>query len=182
MPIYCIFSGPCLYIWFNQSIFGSPIADELYDQYKFGCLCIVVSGIVELLAETQVFVAQVFCFVKLRVVLDTLHIFVRSTLFITLVLRDPNQAIFAFSIAQVGSTVTFAIGYYVYFIYHINRSKKIKGDDKRAADQTNGKTTTNENKFESDDSIPFNSIKQMLPGYLHNPVYKTIIWPMDLLF
>lgn len=170
LPIYCIFSGPCLYIWFNQYIFGTPIADELYDQYKFGCVCIVVSGIVELFAETQVFVAQVFCFVKLRVVLDTLHIFFRSTLFIALVLRDPNQAIFAFSIAQVGSTVTFAIGYYVYFIYYIDRSKKIKGEEKRAVDKADDEPTADENKSETDDSIPFNSIKQMLPGYLENSV------------
>lgn len=127
-----------------------------------------MSGIIELLAEAQVFVAQVFCFVKLRVVLDTLHIFVRSILFIVLVLRDPSQAIFAFSIAQVGSTVTYAIGYYVYFIYYIDRLNKMKGDKKRAADTTND---DDEKKFESDDSIPFTSIKQMLPGYLENSVF-----------
>lgn len=174
LPIYCIFSGPCLYIWFNQYIFGSPIADELYDQYKFGCVCIVVSGIVELLAETQVFVAQVFCFVKLRVLLDTLHIFVRSTLFIVLVLRDPNQAIFAFSIAQVGSTATFALGYYLYFIYYIDQSEKLKGKKKRDADHSNGVPTADEKKSETDESIPFSSIKQMLPLYLTNTVITKV--------
>lgn len=115
--------------------------------------------------------AQVFCFVKLRVVLDTLHIFVRSILFIALVLRDPNQAIFAFSIAQVGSTITYTIGYYVYFIYYIVRLNKMKGDKKRAIDRTDDDDDDgDEKKFESDDSIPFTSIKQMLPGYLENSV------------
>lgn len=144
------------------------MSDELYDQYKFGCICIIVSGIIELLAETPVFVAQVFCFVKLRVVLDTLHIFVRSTLFIVLVIRDSNQAIFAFSIAQVGSTITFAIGYYAYFFYLIETTKKLSGAVKRAADNYNNEKT--ETKTEPDDSIPFNSIKQMLPGNLESSV------------
>ncbi|XP_031629775.1 protein RFT1 homolog [Contarinia nasturtii] len=161
LPIYCIFSVPCLYVWLN---YGSAVADDIYDQYKFGCICIVVSGIIELFAETPVFVAQVFCFVKLRVVLDTLHIFVRSTLFIVLILRDPNQAISAFSYAQVGSTVTFAIGYYVYFIYFIDNAKKRIGATKRDDDNQ----TSDHQTPDIDDSIPFNSIKQMLPGYLEN--------------
>lgn len=140
------------------------MANELYDQYKFGCICFVVSGIIELLAETPVFVAQVFCFVKLRVVLNTVHIFVRSTLFIVLVLRDPNQAISAFSYAQVVSTVVFSVGYYVYFIYYIENAKKQVGTKKRDSDDNQ----TSDRKPESDESIPFNSIKQMLPGYLEN--------------
>lgn len=162
MPICCIFAGPCLYIWLN---FGSPVDANLYDQYKFGCICIVVSGIIELLAEAPVFVAQVFCFVKLRVILDTLNIFVRSVIFITLVLRDPKQAIYAFSCAQVGSTVTFVIGYYVYFVYYLNASNQMKGEMKRATDTDNDNQTS-----ETDDFIPFNNIKQMLPGCLPNPV------------
>lgn len=158
---------PCLYIWLNV---GSQVTDEFYDQYKFGCYSIVASGIIELLAEAPVFIAQVFCFVKLRVVLDTLHIFVRSTLFISLVLRAPDRAIFAFSIAQVGSTVAFVIGYYVYFIYHIDNANKRKGIEKRAADNTNGSHSPDEKHTESDEFIPFSSIKEMLPGYLENSV------------
>lgn len=180
LPICCAFSGPCLYIWLN---FGSPVDAELYDQYKFGCMCIVVSGIIELLAEVPVFVAQVFCFVKLRVILDTLNIFVRSVIFIVLVIRNPEQAIFAFSIAQVGSTVTFVIGYYIYFIHYTGNVNKSRGALKRDADSTNDNTrftddgSNNDDKTskihaEPEDSIPFNSIKQMLPGYLHNPVLK----------
>lgn len=165
---------PCLYIWLN---FGSPVDVELYDQYKFGCICIAVSSVIELLAEVPVFVAQVFCFVKLRVALDTLNIFVRSVIFISLVIHDPKKAIFAFSIAQVGSTVTFVIGYYIYFMKYTANAKESKGSLKRSADN-NDETKSNENdtiKNEQDDSIPFDSIKQMLPGYLHNPVRKLAV-------
>lgn len=126
-----------------------------------------MSCILELLAETPVFVAQVFCFIKLRVVLDTLHIFVRSILFIWLVIRDPNQAIYAFSIAQIGSTISFVCGYYGYFIYYINNLNQTQtmDDVKRKKDDDQRKESIN-----LDDSIPFNSIKQMFPGFMHNPV------------
>lgn len=182
MPICCAFSGPCLYIWLN---FGSPVDDELYDQYKFGCICIVVSSIIELLAEVPVFVAQVFCFVKLRVVLDTLNIFVRSVIFITLVIRDPKRAIFAFSIAQVGSTVTFVIGYYIYFMKYTGNVNQFKAALKRSADndeEIKANDTSQTANKEQEDFIPFNSIKQMLPGYLHNPVRKIVIIKCIVLF
>lgn len=130
-----------------------------------------MSGIIELLAEAPVFVAQVFCFVKLRVILDTLNIFVRSVIFITLVLRDPKEAIFAFSIAQVGSTVAFVIGYYVYFIHYIDKANKSRGAAKRTVDTDNGSPDKQPDEHtESDEFIPFNSILQMLPGCLQNPV------------
>lgn len=155
-------SGPCLYVWLY---YLSAVDEIFYDQYKFGCICIIVSCIIELLAETPVFVAQVFCFIKLRVVLDTLHIFVRSILFIWLVLRDPNQAIFAFSIAQIGSTVSFVIGYYVYFIYYINKLNRTSTDIQRKKDDDQRRES-----IDSDDSIPFNNMKQMFPGFMQNPV------------
>lgn len=143
----------------------------------------VVSGVIELLAEVPVFVAQVFCFVKLRVILDTLNLFVRSVIFIVLVIRDPKQAIFAFSIAQLGSTVTFVIGYYIYFMHYIENVKKFTAASKRGADnaaddqfyddgKNNDDKTSSKILFESDTFIPFNSIKQMLPGYFQNPVRK----------
>lgn len=166
LPICCIFSLPLYYVWLHV---GSPVQAEFYDQYKFGCICIIVSGIIEMFAEAPVFVAQVFCFVKLRVVLDTLNIFVRSVIFLFLVFRDPNQAIYAFSIAQVGSTVTFSIGYYAFFIYYIEKAKKTKGIAKRSADEDDVDQTSNTNS-DPDDTIPFNSIKQMLPGCLENTV------------
>lgn len=121
--------------------------------------------------------AQVFCFVKLRVVLDTLNIFVRSVIFITLVLHDPKRAIFAFSTAQVGSTVTFVIGYYVYFMKYTGDVNKFKAALKRSADNDDEIRTNDTNettKREHEDFIPFNNIKQMLPGYLQNPVCKIV--------
>lgn len=125
----------------------------------------ILSCIIEAMAETPVFVAQVFCFVKLKVVLDTVHIFVRSSLFVWLVLADPSHAIFAFSVAQVGSSISFLIGYYAYFWYYIGRMKVPKA--KR--DESNGKLLKDKAN-DTDESIPFNSIVEFLPGCLSNPV------------
>lgn len=111
------------------------------------------------------FVAQVFCFVKLKVVLDTLHILVRSILFVGLVLRDPSHAIFAFGVAQVGSSISFLIGYYAFFYYYIAQKKSKKPKDS----EVKGKLQ-NDNAHNPDESIPFNSIMEFLPGYLSNPV------------
>lgn len=130
-----------------------------------------ISCIIETVAEVPVFIAQVFCFVKLKVVLDTLHIFVRSVLFIWFVLRDPNNAIYAFSIAQVGSTIAFLIGYYGYFYYYIGKSKTIKGSNKRKSDENQTEKIQNgERNNDPIDTIPFNSILELMPGYLVNTV------------
>lgn len=165
--ICCIFSGPCLYVWLNLL---STVDTDLYDQYKFGCISMAVSCIIELAAETPTFVAQVFCFVKLRVVLDTLNILVRSTIFIWLVLRDPGQAIFAFSIAQIGSTVAFVVGYYAYFAYYFNEAHKQRAALKRDDDRHNDNDDEPPNAIHSDELIPLDSIRQLLPGVLPNPV------------
>lgn len=159
--IICVlFSLPCLYIWLNLL---SSVGDELYTQYKFGCLSIILSCIIETLAETPIFVAQVFCFVKLKVVLDTLHIFVRSVLFIWLVLRDPSHSIYAFSIAQVGSSIAFVIGYYGYFHYVIRtKENRIEQRRKSCIDM-------DENE-QNDERIPFHSIMEFVPIYLPNSV------------
>lgn len=128
----------------------------------------VVSCIVEMFAEAPTFVAQVFCFVKLRVVLDTLQILVRSVIFVWLVIRDPGQAIFAFSIAQIGSTIVFVIGYYAYFSYYLNWANKQRAAEKRANDQID--YDQQQTHKHSEDFIPLYSIREMLPGALHNPV------------
>lgn len=120
-----------------------------------------MSCIIESLAEAPVFVAQVFCFVKLKVVLDTLHIFVRSVLFIFLIVRNPEYAIFAFSVAQVASAVALVSGYYFYFHNYIRKLKKIRTTVKEQADREEDEIL---------DIVPFNSLTELVPGYLNNTV------------
>lgn len=122
----------------------TPVTDALRDQYRFGCAIMTISCVLELCAEAPAFVGQVFCFVKLKIVMDTLHIFVRSLVFILLVVGNSERVIWAFGIAQLASCLTILCGNYGFFFVYLRRhrshapatSKKKKNDDDAAADVT----------------------------------------------
>lgn len=60
--VCCLIWVPCQYVWLYCL---ASVEAEFHDQYEFGCICIVVSCIIESLAETLVIVANVLCFVKM---------------------------------------------------------------------------------------------------------------------
>ncbi|XP_070496032.1 man(5)GlcNAc(2)-PP-dolichol translocation protein RFT1 [Chironomus tepperi] len=166
VPMAAILSIPCLYVWLNVL---SPVGDEYQSAYKFGCYAMVLSCIFELTAEAPAFVAQVFCFVKLKVVLDTLHIFVRSVVFIILVLNNKNIAIYAFGIAQFTSCLVIIGGNYGFFKVYIQRLrtyrevlKKHDNDIDKARDEMG-------HYYEHMNDFPFNSVTEMVPTVLKNP-------------
>lgn len=117
-------------------------------------------------AEAPVFIGQVFCFVKLKIVLDTLHILVRSLIFITLVLNDSDIAIYAFGIAQLFSALTIIIGNYSFFHVYISKLKQYRLEvTKKSDDKT---IEMHRPYYENMDDFPFNSIREMIPGGLKN--------------
>lgn len=153
----------------------SSVDDIHMAAYKFSVLSISCACIVEMMAEAPVYVGQVFCFVKLKVVLDTLHVMVRSVIFIVLVLSDKDRAIYAFGIAQLSSAFTIIVGNYLFFHIYIGKLKKYRAEIKRSsdgADETSKKevTTTNVGYYENMDDFPFNSVLDMVPGVLPNSV------------
>uniref|UniRef100_A0A182Q562 Protein RFT1 homolog n=1 Tax=Anopheles farauti TaxID=69004 RepID=A0A182Q562_9DIPT len=165
VPVCITLSIPCLYIWLNWL---SPVDTIYAEQYRFGCLAIAFSCIIELTAEAPIFVGQVFCFVKLKVILDTGHIFIRSFIFIVIVLLNKDITIYAFGIAQITSACTIIVGNYAFYYLYIPkllryRTELKKVDDKYVLRDRYGQ------QFENMDDFPFVSIKQMLPGVLPNP-------------
>jgi oligosaccharide translocation protein RFT1 len=152
---------PCLYVWLQLL---SSVDDVYAAQYKFGCLAIAFSCIIELTAEAPIFVGQVFCFVKLKVILDTLHIFIRSVVFILLVVFNKNIAIYAFGVAQIVSALTIIVGNYGFFYWYISRLKRYR-QVKRDDDKKDDKLATY---FDNMADFPFTSIGQMVPGVLPN--------------
>lgn len=92
-----------------------------------------VSCILELCAEAPAFVGQVFCFVKLKIVMDTMHIFVRSVVFILLVLRNDEWVIGAFGIAQLSSCLTILLGNYGFFYMYL-RKRRLTQERERKKD------------------------------------------------
>lgn len=167
VPMCCILSIPCLYIWLNVL---SPVNEVYESAYRFGCYAMVLSCICELTAEAPAFIGQVFCFVKLKVILDTLHIFIRSVVFIMLVINNKNIAIYAFGIAQFTSCLTIILGNYGFFHFYIKRLKRYREVLKKNDDDKEKTTKEVGSYYENMNDFPFTSIRDMVPGVLKNPV------------
>lgn len=165
VPACFVLSIPCLYIWLNWL---STVDEHFYVQYRFGCYAIAFACVIELTAEAPIFVSQVFCFVKLKVLMDTSHIFIRSFVFIVIVLLNKDITIYAFGIAQIISAITIIVGNYAFFHLYIPRLAKYRKELKRVDDKHELRKTFG-NYYENMDDFPFKSIKEMLPGVLPNP-------------
>lgn len=157
---------PCLYIWLNWL---SAVDAPYGEQYEFACYAVAISCVLELVAESAVFVAQVFCFVKLKIVLNTLHIFVRSIIFLWIVTGDRSAAINAFAIAQLASAVTIVVGQYGFFQYYINRFNEFKQQQQQL--QKNSKSAKEASSwertlFDNMDDFPFTKLSELLPGVI----------------
>lgn len=160
VPTCIVLCIPCTYIWLDVL---SPVDDHLKSQYKFACYSVALSCVIELCAEAPVFLTQVFCFVKLKIFLNTLHILVRSVIFIWIVLSDKSAAIDAFAIAQLSSAVVIFVGHYAFFNVYIrrfNEHKMVKIDKEPPKDE--------EEQFKNMDDFPFQSISELLPFTMEN--------------
>lgn len=160
VPISCILSLVFVYIWLNVLPLGNP---EYAFQYAFGCWSVALSCVLELCSANVVLVAQLFCFVKLKVALDTLHIFVRTTLFVTIIVYDRSLALIAFSVAQVGSIGAIVISYYIFFYWYIkNKPLYAKGALKSKVVPDLVLHTL----YDNMDDFQFTSVKDFFPKHL----------------
>ncbi|XP_013185969.2 protein RFT1 homolog [Amyelois transitella] len=117
MPISCVLSLIFVYIWLNWLPLSSP---EHISQYTFGCWSVALSCVLELCGANLVLIAQLYCFIKLKVALDTLYIFIRSVIFVTIIVYNRSLALIAFSVAQVASIGIIVVCYYIFFYWYIN--------------------------------------------------------------
>lgn len=160
VPISCVLSLVFVYIWLNVLPLGPP---EHAFQYEFGCWSVALSCIVELTSANMVLVTQLFCFVKVKVALDTLHIFIRTILFLSIIMYDRSLALIAFSVAQVGSIGAIVISYYIFFYWYIkNKPLYAKGalKSKLVPDKILHRL------YDNMDDFHFSSIRDFLPKYL----------------
>ncbi|KAG7308593.1 hypothetical protein JYU34_005812 [Plutella xylostella] len=160
VPLSCVLSLVFVYVWLNLLPLGSP---EYAFQYAFGCWSVAFSCVLELCAANMVLVAQLFCFVKLKVALDTLHIFVRTTLFLSIIVYNRSLALIAFSVAQVGSIGTIVVSYYIFFHWYLkNKPLYAKGALKsKVVPESILKKL-----YENMDDFHFTSLKDFLPKWL----------------
>ncbi|XP_068633042.1 man(5)GlcNAc(2)-PP-dolichol translocation protein RFT1 [Battus philenor] len=159
VPISCVLSVIFVYIWINILPLGHP---EYASQYAFGCVSVAFSCILELSSANMALIAQLFCFVKLRVILDSLHIFVRTLLFVSIILYDRSLALTAFSIAQVGSIGVIVLSYYIFFYWYV-KSKPLY--TKGALKSKLIPISVMDKLFNNMDDFTFTSLSDFLPKY-----------------
>ncbi|KAJ8931836.1 hypothetical protein NQ314_015233 [Rhamnusium bicolor] len=157
VPISGILGLLLVYVWINVLI---PTEEVYLSQYRLGCYAVALSCIVEQMTQSIVLVAQSYCFVKLKVVVETIYIISRTIIFVYLVTNHPSGAINAFSIAQIVSSIILCCLYYGFFCWYIPILNRIKANDK----VKESKKTI----FSDMGDFPFTSIWDFFPGIMDN--------------
>ncbi|KAJ8953583.1 hypothetical protein NQ318_003005 [Aromia moschata] len=158
VPISGILGLVLVYVWINLLV---PTEEIYLSQYRLGCYAVALSCIVEQMTQCVELVAQSFCFVRLKVVIETMYIISRTIIFVYLVVKYPNGAINAFAIAQIVSSVILCCLYYGFFSWYIPVLNKTKAEDDK---KNNAKKTI----FSDMADFPFTSVWDFFPGNMRN--------------
>ncbi|CAH0564096.1 unnamed protein product [Brassicogethes aeneus] len=158
VPISGLLSLVLVYVWVSVL---TPTDEQYLAQYRLGCYAIALSCIIEQMTQSVVLVAQSFCFVKLRIVFETIYILSRTFIFVFLVVKYPSSAINAFSIAQIISAVILCGLNYGFFNWYINNLNVIR-------DKKNDNKMKEDGLYKDMNDFPFSSIFDFFPGIMDN--------------
>ncbi|XP_076249893.1 man(5)GlcNAc(2)-PP-dolichol translocation protein RFT1 isoform X2 [Rhynchophorus ferrugineus] len=159
VPISACLGIALVYIWINVL---NP-TDEIYKtQYNLGCFAIALSCIIDQCTQSVVLIVQSFCFVKLKIAFETIYILSRTFIFVYFVVNFPNNAITAFSLAQVFSAIILCSLYYGFFIWYIYKLNQIR------AMEDNTEYIKAHPIFSDMNDFPFRSIINFFPGFMFN--------------
>ncbi|KAJ9583564.1 hypothetical protein L9F63_022098 [Diploptera punctata] len=169
VPLCQVLSMVFGYIWLHVL---QPPSTDITQHYTLGVWAICVSCIVEMCCEPVYLVAQAFLFVRFKVVIDTIHIFLRTLTFMVLVIQRPDQAVVAFSVAQMLGACVYTVGHYVYFQYYITGlMKKRAAQKKDSPDEkppVNLRFVRRDSIAELEDEFPFESLYDFLPARIED--------------
>ncbi|KAJ0176582.1 hypothetical protein K1T71_007761 [Dendrolimus kikuchii] len=160
VPLSCLLSIIFVYVWLKILPLGHP---EHAVQYEFGCWSVALSCIIEMCGANMSLTTQLFCFIKLRVALETFYILLRTFLFVSIIIFDRSLALIAFSVAQVGSIAVVVLCYYAFFHWYIkNKPLYAKGalKSKMVPDVILHKL------YDNMDDFNFTSLRDFLPKHL----------------
>lgn len=104
-------------------------------------------------------------------VIDTVYVVSRTILFVYLVQNYPKQAINAFSLAQIASSVVLFFSYYGFFLWYISALNVKKQEHSKGKNKLDKKTM-----FSDMEDFPFTSIYEFLPGCVDNEVLVLFIY------
>ncbi|XP_050543409.1 protein RFT1 homolog isoform X2 [Daktulosphaira vitifoliae] len=117
VPLCIGISGVCGYVWLN--LLEQPNI-SLTLHYKFGVWSILISCVMELCSEQLYIVGQAFLFVRVQIALEIINITIRTIIYTTLVMSWSGQnAVLAFSFAQLASIFIYTLSFYAYFWYYL---------------------------------------------------------------
>lgn len=150
------------YIWLNVLV---PPDLSITQHYSLGVWAICISCVVEMCCEPVYLSAQAFLFVRLKVVLETIYVIVRTVTFVLLVLSRPDEAVVAFSVAQLLSVFVYTGSYYIYFYFYIRSQNVNRNFNRRVSIDTSFKVGTKDENYGSfEEDFPFYSLEEFLPA------------------
>lgn len=171
VPICCVMSFLFGYVW----LFLLSTTEALPPYYTFAVWAVGLSCIIELSSLIVQLVANAFLFVRLKIILETIMIAIRTMTFVPLILYHPENALFAFGTAQLVAAVFYTTSHYVYFHYHIAKLNKCTQKRRMSLRDNNDECFVVT-------EFPFRNVKHFLPGQLENndsyldKKLTTLIW------
>lgn len=95
---------------------------------------------------------------------ETIYILSRTFIFLYFVVNYPDNAITAFSLAQIFSAIILSLLYYGFFTWYIYKLNQIR------AMEDNTEITQTQSMFSDMNDFPFRSILHFFPGFMFNEV------------
>lgn len=120
--------------------------------YTMGVHCVVISVVIEVLAEPLYVVSQAFHYIKFKIFFVGSGITLRCIVMAILIAFDPQNAIWAYSVAQLVSSAYYTVVLYAYFTFESRRLNRACDDKSK---DSNRKST--------DHALPFSSVLDIIP-------------------
>lgn len=149
LPV-CVFIGAIMScVW----LFVLEQPDPLVASgYALGVHCMVISVVIEVLAEPLYVVSQAFHYIKFKVFFVGSGITLRCIIMAGLVAFDPENAVWAYSIAQLISSVYYTVVLYVYFTFESRRLRRLSKKDLQGSGHN-----------QDDHALPFTTALDIIP-------------------
>ncbi|XP_037284505.2 man(5)GlcNAc(2)-PP-dolichol translocation protein RFT1 [Rhipicephalus microplus] len=153
LPI-CVFIGAVMsFVWLFVLERPDPMVAT---GYTLGVHCVVISVIIEVLAEPLYVVSQAFHYIKFKIFFVGSGITLRCIIMAVLVACNPENAIWAYSVAQLISSAYYTVVLYAYFTFESRRLNRACEDE-----------TKDPSRECNDHALPFTSAVDIIPfiGY-----------------
>jgi len=147
VPLSLLWSALLGWVWIHL-LQGPP--ERLQQQYETAVYLVAISGVTQVFAEAPYLVAQVFLYVRLRVVMDFVWMFCRVLFLVYAVKFHEENVVFVWAVGHFTAGILYVLGYYIAFYLIL----KYQGASSRQQSCSHG---TN--------ALPFTSLRQLLPTF-----------------